>query len=530
MKNIIRIVQDLFPTRRQFASLGGCFMQIRTLPFCLRSWWRKLPKNRRRFLPNLIVGLSMAVLVHYFHDSPFLREKEDAAMDWVMRIRKGAVKKEPAIPFGWIDIDEKTYRDWDEPLYLPRTKIADLIEFAIQSDPRMVVVDIDLAQRGHDKDFDQPVVEILEKHAADCQGKPLNCAGCPPIVLIASLRTSDSTMPEQRPSHLDDIVSDSPHFFWASPLFEKDWDQNIRRWRIWESVRSQAENMTIKALPSCQLLAGIFLTEPEGTVETVQNCLDSAVTAGFRTTAKASGDNKKISIDCMKKPVDLWTPDHDQREIVEVDLFGDRLAQRIVYNIPWQEAATSISDGTIPITKTIEEPARKDKKSYHPERLLLSRVSALNLSGTKGRSSIGDFKDRVVFIGGSFRDSRDIHATPLGEMPGVLILINAFHSLLQYGKIKEVLAVILLVEAILIVFAGVVFSLWDSFLAWSILSLVIGLALIPLSIILFGYGFWMDFALPFFAVQLQNLISSYEDGRQFRHPGHGKQREGYRRR
>ncbi|RKZ47087.1 MAG: hypothetical protein DRR16_27295 [Candidatus Parabeggiatoa sp. nov. 3] len=43
----------------------------------------------------------------------------------------------------------------------------------------------------------------------------------------------------------------------------------------------------------------------------------------------------------------------------------------------------------------------------------------------------------VVVIGGSYREGHDYaNLTPLGEMPGALIIINAIRTLLEYGEIK----------------------------------------------------------------------------------------------
>jgi CHASE2 domain-containing sensor protein len=45
-------------------------------------------------------------------------------------------------------------------------------------------------------------------------------------------------------------------------------------------------------------------------------------------------------------------------------------------------------------------------------------------------------KNGIVIIGGSHREGRDYHKTPLGLMPGALVIINATHSLLHYEQIE----------------------------------------------------------------------------------------------
>jgi hypothetical protein len=155
-------------------------------------------------------------------------------------------------------------------------------------------------------------------------------------------------------------------------------------------------------------------------MKTLQSCLDSMVLKGYKTTVERSDSDDEC-------PVVLWDAfaqqDNKEHSRKELSLSWDRVGRRILYTIPWQGEAPGASGGTIPVVKTLKKK----------ERLLVSRVSALSAlsaSDREGQHGSADFQGRVVFIGGSFRDSRDIHASPLGAMPGVLVLMNALHSLL----------------------------------------------------------------------------------------------------
>ena len=128
LRHIVSKVRQIIPTLQEFRDLGECFKHPREIS----QWWSRLSRDRRRFFLNLIIGLVILFLLQIFHNAPVLRESEDAAMDWVMRMRKCTVSNEPTFPFGWIDIDDETYRDWKEPLYMPREKLAKLIEFAVE--------------------------------------------------------------------------------------------------------------------------------------------------------------------------------------------------------------------------------------------------------------------------------------------------------------------------------------------------------------------------------------------------------------
>ncbi len=50
-----------------------------------------------------------------------------------------------ASEIAWVDVDEKTYRDWGEPLLTRRDKLATIIDFVMQHEPRAVIVDVDFS-------------------------------------------------------------------------------------------------------------------------------------------------------------------------------------------------------------------------------------------------------------------------------------------------------------------------------------------------------------------------------------------------
>ncbi|WP_020586743.1 CHASE2 domain-containing protein [Desulfobacter curvatus] len=498
LRHIVSKVRQIIPTLQEFRDLGGCFKHPREIS----QWWSRLSTDRRRFFLNLMIGLGILFLLQIFHNAPVLRESEDAAMDWVMRMRKCTVSNEPTFPFGWIDIDDETYRDWKEPLYVPREKLAKLIEFAVESRPKMVVVDVDLAQRSGDETLENPIKDVLKKKYGDkCQCERPFSEGCPPpLILVASLRPSKEALLEKRLSNLDDLVEKSDHIFWASPLFDKDWDQSIRRWRMWEPIwPNKKVDAVPTSLPSIQLLAATLLTSGEEEMGKLQRCLNSLALKGHNTMA-----GQPVSNDEKPCTVTLWNRQGMKltRKKQTLSLSWERLGRRFLYSIPWQ--AEGSSGMTIPTVRTTEDQ----------KRLLLTRISALQM---RNKQRLADLQGRVVFIGGSFRDGRDIYPSPLGEMPGVLILINSLNSLLQQKThLPYFFIIIFIKEILLIVLLTIVFSVWDSFWGMIITNLTIIVSLVPVSVWLFGYGFWLDFALPLAAIQIHQLAADFNEGRERR--------------
>jgi CHASE2 domain-containing sensor protein len=121
------------------------------------------------------------------------------------------------------------------------------------------------------------------------------------------------------------------------------------------------------------------------------------------------------------------------------------------------------------------------------------------------------FTDKNVIIGASHQDSADIHGTPLGYMPGSLIIVNAVNSLQTKGElVSPSLITTLLIELVLLVIISVAFAMLIPSVAFILSTGFIVLVLLPITYWIFKDGVWLDFALPLFAVELHQLVSSAE--------------------
>jgi CHASE2 domain-containing sensor protein len=176
------------------------------------------------------------------------------------------------------------------------------------------------------------------------------------------------------------------------------------------------------------------------------------------------------------------------------------IAQRILYELPWQ-----LHPG---------EAYPTDGASAPP----LSILSARPITDGNKPVASDAITGRVVVIGGSFWESRDLYLTPLGQMPGFLVLVNAIHSLHQLEEIKPPsLYLKLLITVVLIVLSSLIFAGLRSFRAMLVTSLVIVIALLPVSYYWFKAGVWLDFVIPFGAVALHWMAARFEEHRHARH-------------
>jgi len=260
-------------------------------------------------------------------------------------------------------------------------------------------------------------------------------------------------------------------------LFDLSRDRMLRRWRLWEATCSGQFPVVV---PSMQLLTVALLDNPAPGSCRIANELAAV-----------------MPVDCEGDK--SWTAStwHDTMRLyvsskLQLDISPSRLSRRILYTIPWQlpkgEARPPTPLGS-PLLSTL--PAYKITASNRVDNALL--------------------RDSITIIGGSFEDSRDIFATPLGWMPGELVIANAIHSLLQFGELQPPpLWAIVLIQALLIFIMSSAIAIFrSSFFGMLISGAVIIIVMIPLSFLLFEYGVWLNFAIALVIIQLHQIAAEY---------------------
>jgi hypothetical protein len=473
------------------------------------------PVFRRHFYINLCIGLIIAVVLHYAAYSwgwSFVSAAEDGAVDLVMRQFQNVRRKENTA-FVLLEIDEATYELWERPFYTHRSRLAKLLEDVASGNPALIIVDIELSKSGDDSGFSDPIgnsdastevaeapslYRFLQAYSED--------ASNPPLLLVRTLQAwtpdrPEDSLPSQRSSYLDGIVSASDKVFWVSPHFQRDEDYRIRRWLLWLASCDSGQGAI---LPSVQLLADALLRDEWRSIMSPAEMYDSIV-RGNLYAAAASGTPSQCS----------WNPQTGTAGASERfdSLFNreyeldnkDLVAQRLIYSIPYEV------QGRRRPTVELSVPAANVEGADLRRVPILERESAGRLGNIDSESL---FAGRVVVIGGTYRDTRDWHATPIGEMPGAMVVINAIHSLRVHGQLhKPDLWQILLIEAVLIFMMSVLFAALDSVLAFVVSSAGILLVLLPISFLAFRSGVWVTFALPLLAVQLHQVYRLIEEAR-----------------
>jgi len=421
------------------------------------------------FWRNFIVGIAIAIVMHLFHGSSWMRSVEDKGMDLMIRSNAGLERMmaknmgKNELDFTFLEIDEKSYRLWGKPFHTPRNKLLSLIKFASDGQAKAIVVDIDLSQRGIIPEADDKLAEWLENR----QGDSLS-----PILLT---RTIETKLPSEKDNvnKFNSSILDSRHMksvFWAQPMFRQDsYDKIIRRWVLYKPGCLAGKPVV---LPSNQLIA-FGLLNKRNDIENLEQKLSHFKPKGCQK--KTLGHKAK-----HKKNL-LWGG-------IDFNLQG--VAERIIYTMPWN---------ALEGTQTLD----------------LIRIPAHLITESRQNPSYDSIKGKVVIIGSSFVHSHDLHDTPLGKMPGSLIILNAVKSLALFNQIHPPdIKVKWGIELVLIILASFLFARMHYMSAMIVGGLLTIVILLPISFFWFKYGVWIDFAFPLLAIQMHQIIARYEAGQE----------------
>ncbi|MGH7257553.1 MAG: CHASE2 domain-containing protein, partial [Nitrospiraceae bacterium] len=228
------------------------YVRARHVPPAIRNW-RHRSSFARYLVRSLIVGIGVEIFLHFAHPYlPGISAAETAATDWAIRFwqDRRVDPQENHEQFTFVDIDEAAYQRWGEPLGTPRDKLLQLVQFAVESRAKLVVVDIELTKRIgaiRDKngtaspggseapasgDADRRLANYLETYANQTdQSRMPDTATVRPthILLVRTIgprlmerdgdSTASATFRQERPSEfLEGIVSQSGTVHWASSL------------------------------------------------------------------------------------------------------------------------------------------------------------------------------------------------------------------------------------------------------------------------------------------------------------------------
>ncbi len=466
-----------------------------------RAWTRRHPIAWDLAL-SIAIGVLLEIAVLYFQP-PMLavvRKAGDDTADKMIRLAEAttaALDNSPA--FVLVDIDDATWQSWHTPLITPRDKLAGLIQRVASYRPMLIVVDVDLSFPGGTPTAgaDDPLKSYFAAYPPDA----------PPLLLVRSLVSPDaatgSLYPSPRPTDYDAATASRPNIAWAAPRFEEDDDGKVRRWRLFEVV---CDNGKPAAVPSLHLAASLiaraalFGREP-GDDAPLPAKLAPLVPA---TCAERAANPGPVTISDFPKDAPITIDDENvAARASQGEIRGRATAEdvrsRIIYRVRWQNDAIALGPmvdpagvGATPLV------------AVRPADVVLNLPVAAGATAGEGPG----LANRIVVISGSYADSGDWHRTPIGPMPGALLIINAIEALVHDGTPREPgtvarvaisLAIILGVSLLVSVFRPAV-AAWLSSLGVLVVML--------LSLPSFKSGVVFDLAVPSVGIFAHDILAS----------------------
>jgi CHASE2 domain-containing sensor protein len=511
-----RVVQWIIAFRRRVARLfhrawRACQATVRHG----HHLWLRLNHWQKHWLWNIAIGLAIEAALLLLANTHFVVSAQNWAMDATLRRLSSlsqlhrSLAQAPAaqsVPFlTLIDADEETWRSpqWGSgPYRAPREQLGSLVIFALDAGAKYVVLDVIVDGGGETDDAQLAKTLAALKPRLQKEGKA--------IVLVRSLRAplfaSDQLAAVLAPSPLDRLTIDSPgQFIVAAPYFVTDRDGVLRSWRLWRAAcvpDSYEPNSGEpgprghwKVLPSVQLAVQTLLVgaqdAPWERLTPVGACLSGPeAQAGGHVVREGAVDDLVLGWLAAHPSVTVHPVESPRLAVVSGDRNRFDPRSRIYFGTAF--------------------PSRSEQ---------IQVTSALNVlrakaSGTTFGSSprLPARLGRVVIIGQSSDAVGDVHATPLGAMPGEMVLANAIESIHDRGIVQETPVTWQLPVSLLsIVMVGLVFALYDSILGTLAIGVVFYVFLLISNYLILKTGYWFDFAVPLIGLYADRLISAFEE-------------------
>lgn len=472
------------------------------------AFWKNMSRRKRHWLINIFWGIAIEIVLIHAHGLPLVEKWQNVALDAVMRANTGPslltedMQKKlsgmagrpaaAALPLALVEVDDATWRSglWGggEPDRAPRQQLLTLIDYALAKGSRFIVLDI--LVEGRETPDDAWLAKELEQRLASPRWSPEQH-----LILVRTVRNpleGDRTAPELRASPLDRVMAKHPgRVHVAAPYFKKSSDDILRDWELWKNVCRKTSPDGAghwSFVPSVQMLVAALnaeiplqdLQSPGGSCTVCADAVDAVFLQQQQTEKQ------------LNERIWGWIRLHAgvqfEGEAVET------LANRIVYSFG-----------------NAKEGMRREGQ--------VTTVRALDVLRGSPLAAGASLQGAVTVIGQTYQECGDFYSTPVGRLPGALILLNSVDSMLNTRSSDRAFQVLTPpgpwmtwpLTLLFIVIVGYAYARWRSVLG-TLFATSCGIVLIPLANYMFvKFGVWLDFAAPLLAIQAHRIIASFEE-------------------
>ena len=338
--------------------------------------FRNLETDQKiRIVSNIFVGLFVVALFHFLSNQDWGENVVNTSLDKLQyREAKLASTTSPDTPVRFIDITAKSFDAWHKPFLTPRRVVAELIEHARNNGAKVIVLDIQLTNPDCcDPKGDLLLIKTVQDIATSPNAPYL-------IIPVATVRNGI-----MQTTIVDNIMDKQPSLnhkvYRGIPLLGASMrDQRVRYWELYrQGVTVDGRKQILWGVP---LLASVlYAGKPE-----VLNSAEKLLFQHVSTESQLTVGSVRYTLHALDTPA-----------------VPDLYSQRIRFNL-------------LP-------PSMEDLTSN-----LLKMRRTADMIIDKGIPDEG-MKGKIALIGNSYEESGDLHATPVGNMPGMYVIGNAIHTI-----------------------------------------------------------------------------------------------------
>ncbi len=407
--------------------------------------------KKKLFYFNIAIGIIFAVLLTLVIDNTQWGEDNlNNIFDSFFIKREAQImgKRDAPEDIVFIEIDEETYREWGEPIMVPRDAIARAIKTAYRGGAKVIYPDI-LLEHENTTSGDRELRDLLQNISREERD----------VNIIFPVRIGYRR--DRKPNIFDDLINQEENFYRAVPgVVSSDiYENTIRYWRGYEDYyqNGRDDKEIVWGVP---LLASVLA---EGNVKELNSFIDE-ILAGKDTIKKLNlASGKKIKLSTLKE---------------------DFFFQRIRFTIFHEDVLPGKPEGNLNIKNVINI---NQLKYFENDKEV--------------------FKDKIVIIGNSSPDTGDIHVTPVGKMVGMYIVGNAINTLISGKQTARASWFLnLLFFLIIILITAYFFTYFHAYLANVLGTLVLSYIFIRE----IGFYFYFNHGIFLISIVLVVIIGFYE--------------------
>lgn len=474
---------------------------------------KQLKKQKLKlFKKYLVICTFMSAILLLCHQLPYVKQVEQEVQDLILYFGLSSesedLNRNQIVNPILVAIDDISYQNWQRPTFVPREKIASILNKVTEHNNQETVDKI----RFVTLDFDLSVNDKgLVNEALGDSGVLLNQAlkdAAKTDALIFATRTFEKTLSSGHGNlasinydntklfvwdkgAYDSTIEHLEQAFYTTTNYKVSADGNRREWRLFELV---CKRNKVEWVPSVQLLlSSAQLMQNSLTNTEIAAHLQAQVKQFNNITHQYSCDEinnldrhftplTKFNYMCESAEIKCntnWVLDKVNGHVLSINGTG---SQRFFYKIM---------------------PPMKGEKSY------IQLQSAQELIDSDWQIPPTSF----VYVAGTYTDSSDWHAVPRIKsvsVPGIYLILNSSNTLSEYGQLKPVNHLIkILLLLIAIVFTSYCFAYFSHSKAFLIVSALLMGLLIPLSVVLIRMGIVLEVAAIILALQLFPVILDF---------------------